>query len=107
MKTLALSGIITTILLDAIIAFLLCAFLFQHRDVETKQTRTLVKKVGIYAVNTGLASSVMSIFNLAMVSLSQAESSQWFNRILLRLCAVPRISKYDDLPQFDHDLYQG
>lgn len=67
MKSLALSGIITTILLDAIIAFLLCAFLFKHRDVETRQTRTLVRKVGLYAINTGLASSIMSICNLAMV----------------------------------------
>ena len=68
MKPLALSGIITTILLDAIIAFVLCAFLFKHRDIEGSHTRRLVKKVGLYAINTGLVSSVLSVCNLAMVS---------------------------------------
>ncbi|TEB21414.1 hypothetical protein FA13DRAFT_1741883 [Coprinellus micaceus] len=66
MKPLALSGIITTILLDAIIAIVLCAFLFKHRDVEGRHTRKLVKKVGLYAINTGLVSSVLSVCNLAM-----------------------------------------
>jgi hypothetical protein len=68
MKPLALSGIIATILLDAIIAIVLCAFLFKHRDVEGRHTRKLVKKVGLYAINTGLVSSVLSVCNLAMVS---------------------------------------
>ena len=68
MKPLALSGIITTILLDAIIAFVLCVFLFKHRDVEGRNTRKLLKKVGLYAINTGLVSSVLSVCNLATVS---------------------------------------
>ncbi|KAF6750564.1 hypothetical protein DFP72DRAFT_511465 [Ephemerocybe angulata] len=66
-RPLALAGIITSVLLDTTIASVLCLFLVRHvREVEGKKTRRLVRKLLVFAINTGLASSLLSILNLAM-----------------------------------------
>lgn len=66
-RPLALAGIFFTVLTDTLIASVLCiALMRQIREVEGKRTRKLVRRVLIFAVNTGLACSLLSLCNLAI-----------------------------------------
>ncbi|KAJ2921546.1 hypothetical protein H1R20_g15552, partial [Candolleomyces eurysporus] len=64
-KNLALAGIISTVILDVMIATVLCTYLVRQ-EVEGRKARRLVRRVLFFAINTGLASSVISTLNLAM-----------------------------------------
>ncbi|KDR69216.1 hypothetical protein GALMADRAFT_924903 [Galerina marginata CBS 339.88] len=65
MKPLALAGTVLLVLLDTLIASILCIYLVKQRATG-RDLRRVVRRVIIFAINTGLASSVLSVVNLVM-----------------------------------------
>ncbi|KAF9457635.1 hypothetical protein BDZ94DRAFT_1301750 [Collybia nuda] len=63
LKWIGLAGTILVVILDGIIAIVLCVYLLMQK-VEGKGTRRIINRVLIFTINTGLASSLMSIVNI-------------------------------------------
>jgi hypothetical protein len=63
MRPLALAGTALCVILDGLIATILCVYLLKQRAIG-KRVRRLVKRIIIFAINTGLASSILSIVNV-------------------------------------------
>ncbi|KAF9524467.1 hypothetical protein CPB83DRAFT_897865 [Crepidotus variabilis] len=63
MRPLALAGTALVVALDGLIASILCVYLLKQRTTG-KRLRRLVRRIIIFAVNTGLATSILSIVNV-------------------------------------------
>ncbi|RDB19339.1 hypothetical protein Hypma_013611 [Hypsizygus marmoreus] len=63
LKWVGLAGTILVVVLDIIIATVLCVYLLLQ-NIEGKRTKKVVNRILIFAVNTGLVSSIMSITNI-------------------------------------------
>ncbi|KAF8163818.1 hypothetical protein B0H34DRAFT_795467 [Crassisporium funariophilum] len=63
MKPLALASTALCVVLDSLIAIILCVYLVKQ-EPKGKDLRKIVRRVVIFAINTGLASSMLSIFNV-------------------------------------------
>ncbi|PPR03979.1 hypothetical protein CVT26_001052, partial [Gymnopilus dilepis] len=65
MKPLALAGTVLSVLTDSLISGVLCTYLASQKITKTS-LRKIVRRVIIFAVNTGLVSSLLSIMNTVM-----------------------------------------
>ncbi|KAF8967243.1 hypothetical protein BDZ97DRAFT_542348 [Flammula alnicola] len=63
LKPLALAGTVMVVFLDTLIATILCVYLLKQ-GATGKEFRRVVRRVVIFAINTGLASSIMSTVNI-------------------------------------------
>jgi len=65
LNSLALAGTILLVLIDTLIASVLCIYLIKQKATG-RDLRRLVRRVIIFAINTGLASSLLSILNIVV-----------------------------------------
>jgi len=66
LKWLAITASSLTVAVETIIAVVLCAYLHKRRHTGMMSTQKLVRKIIIYAVNTGVAAVLMSVMDLVM-----------------------------------------